>query len=539
MTRRAGGREESDERERRVRLRLTVAVPAAVVFVALAAGVGAVGLLRITVPEVEADGNALLWAHLTVAGFAVLSGAGAWLFARRLHQTFWQLVDEVRGRLEGERSVPAADGGAGGPVSGSDGERLSGPVEEYELVRRTLGAYLQRVDRYRLDAELLEEIQEAVLVLDGDGRIRRANRRAVEMLGVAGDDRDDEGGHRGAGSLRGRRLQGLIPDGPDGLPLRSFVRRALDYASSEDAPRREAALREEVTMGGDDGEARAIRAKAHFPASGDRESGRSEQAGPDRAPGGRAGRERILLALSPVSEEERAAVERERRNRLAELGMLVAEVAHEVRNPLGGLRGMVDLLAEDLPDADGRREMLQTIGGQVEEVTRYLDEILDYAQPRQLELGPVDLREVAEAAVAEVRGLAEEEGVELELDGEARARLRADRRRLKQVLVNLLQNGIQHAPKGGRVSVALGAAESDDAGPPAAEVSVFNTGSFLPEERRAEVFQPFVTTNEGGTGLGLTVSRYLVNLHGGSIRVESEEDVGTTFRVRLPAGEDS
>lgn len=485
-----------EERERRVRLRLTLAVPAAVVFTALAAGAGAVGILRILVPEIEARGNALLWAYGTVAGLAVLAGAGAWLFARRLHQTFWSLVEEVRVRLEG------SDGAA---------RRPSGPMQEYDLVRRTLDEYLRRVDHYRWDAAVLEEIQDAVLVLDGEGRVRHANRRAIRMLRGESDGRGER-----RDALQGRPLEELLPGSADHLPLRSFVRRALEYADREPGGRHEATLREDVSFSPDGGEPRAVRARAHIPEA-----------------------RRVVLSLTPASEEEQAARQRERRNRLAELGTLVSEVAHEVRNPLGGLRGMLDLLDEDLPERDGRREVLRNIAARVDEVTEYLDEILDYAQPRQLETEDTDARRVAESGAGEVRGLAAERGVEVELAGRESLELRADPRRLRQVVVNLIQNAVEHTPQGGRVTVRVERSErapagGDGARERVAEISVHNTGSFLPEERRSEVFQPFVTTREEGTGLGLTVSRYLATLHGGSIDVESERDAGTTFTLRIP-----
>lgn len=504
----AGAEATGEERERRVRLRLTVAVPAAVVFVALAAGAGAVSLLRILVPEVEANGRALLWAYATVAGFAVLAGGGAWLFARRLHQTFWRLVDDVRVRLEGD-----AAGGNGGEEDSP--ARPQGPVQEYELVRRTLDEYLRRVDHYRWDAAVLEEIDEAVVVLNVDGRVRHANRRAAELLaGTGGGEADWRE------TLRGRALETILPDTADHLPLRSFLRRALELADRQGGESHETTLREDLSLAPDDGsEPRAMRARAHIPGGG-----------------------RVVLSLSSVSEEEQAERQRERRNRLAELGTLVAEVAHEIRNPLGGLRGMVGLLDEELPERDGRREVLRGIADRVDEVTSYLDEILDYAQPRQLQKEEVDARRQAEAAVEEVRALAEEREVEVAVAGRESFGLRADPRRLRQVLVNLLQNAVEHAPEGGRVSVRVEREEGGegDGGEPAAdgvtEISVHNPGSFISEDRRSEVFQPFVTTREDGTGLGLTVSQYLVTLHGGSIGVESDEETGTTFTVRLPAG---
>lgn len=499
------------DRERRVRLRLTLAIPAAVVFVALAAGAGAVSILRILVPAVEASDRALLWAYGSVAGFAVLSGAGAWLFARRLHQTFWRLVDEVRVRLEGDTTN--GNGGDREDGEGGAAARPRGPMQEYELVRRTLDGYLRRVDHYRWDAEVLEEIDEAVVVLDGDGRVQHANRRAGELLAGGGDAETEW-----RETLPGRSLETFLPDTAEHLPLRSFVRRSLEFAGREGEGRHETTLREDLTLAPAGGAPQAVRARAHIP-----------------------GDHRVVLALSPVSEEEQAERQRERRNRLAELGTLVAEVAHEIRNPLGGLRGMVGLLDEELPERDGRREVLRSIAERVDEVTSYLDEILDYAQPRQLEKEEVDARREAEAAVREVRALAEEREVEVSVEGRESVGLRADPRRLRQVLVNLLQNAVEHTPEGGRVTIRVEREDGpgDEGGEPSgdgvAEISVHNPDSFVPEDRRSEIFQPFVTTREDGTGLGLTVSRYLVTLHGGSIGVESDRETGTTATVRLPA----
>lgn len=487
------------------RLRLVVGVPVTVSLVALAAGVGAINLLLWFEPGLG-ETRARMWATLLVVAFSLLAGGVGWWVVRVLQRPLEELIREVDRRIEERPGRPPAEEG---------GEVLS-PADEVARAHRTVDGYLELLDEYRLTSALLEGFEQAVVCLDPRGTILHANRRAADLLAP------------GDGKLEGRRFRDVVPDRPGNLPLRSFVRECLEQLSGWEGPGRRTVVARKMVVESTAGEGKAVRVRAHFSPGGfglGAGAGGGDGSGAEDGPAGRAA---LLLALEPAVEGETGAVRREHRDRLAALGTLVAEVAHEVRNPLGSLRGMTELLADDLSSGDPKRKHLEALTERVDEVVRYLDEVLDYAQPRRLELEAVDLPSLARETLESIRPTAADEEVELKEEVEP-VELRADPRRLRQVLDNLLRNAVEHAGPGGRVTLRGRLAEDGTA-----TVEVHNTGSYIPEERRSEIFRPFVTGRDGGTGLGLSLSRYLVRLHGGRIEVESGPEAGTLFRIRLP-----
>jgi signal transduction histidine kinase len=220
-----------------------------------------------------------------------------------------------------------------------------------------------------------------------------------------------------------------------------------------------------------------------------------------------------------------------RGERLATVGNLAAAVAHEIRNPLNAVSmGIQRLRAEFEPaERDEYRRMVDLVQGEVRRLNGIVEEFLSLARPIQLrpELVPVA------ALLDEIRQLVEPQarqaGIELEQAlMPSLPDIRADRDRIKQVLLNLVLNGIEAMPTGGRLT--LGAAASSAA----LTLMVTDTGSGIPPELLPRVFEPYVTTKTRGLGLGLAIARRIVEAHGGRIEAESQVGQGTSFRITLP-----
>jgi signal transduction histidine kinase len=220
-----------------------------------------------------------------------------------------------------------------------------------------------------------------------------------------------------------------------------------------------------------------------------------------------------------------------RGERLATVGNLAAAVAHEIRNPLNAVSmGIQRLRAEFEPaERDEYRRMVDLVQGEVRRLNGIVQEFLSLARPLQLrpELVPVA------ALLDEIRQLVEPQarqaGIELEQAlPPSLPDIRADRDRIKQVLLNLVLNAIEAMPTGGRLT--LGAAASSAA----LTLRVTDTGSGIPPELLPRVFEPYVTTKTRGLGLGLAIARRIVEAHGGRIEAESQVGQGTSFRVTLP-----
>ena len=215
---------------------------------------------------------------------------------------------------------------------------------------------------------------------------------------------------------------------------------------------------------------------------------------------------------------------------------LVANVSHELRTPISALRALLENLIDGVEPVE--RATLETTLRQVERLGGLVEQLLELSK---LESGAVplarariDLRPVVEQVLEESRPQAESHGVGLALDGDAEVGLRADEHRLHQVVANLVSNAVRHSPEGGRVSVWIA---GDDG---KARLEVGDEGPGIPAEEAERVFERFYrsdharTATEGGSGLGLAIARWIVELHGGTIRAEPVEPHGCRMVVELP-----
>lgn len=233
-----------------------------------------------------------------------------------------------------------------------------------------------------------------------------------------------------------------------------------------------------------------------------------------------------------LAEQERRA---DQAARLAELGTFTSAIAHEVRNPLGVLSACVRVLEYEDVDEETVEEMREQIG----RASEFLDELLAYGRPRELNLRMLELGDVVDLAISSARqaldGIAEQVEFARELD-EAPTPLEADQAQLTQVLVILFENALLALDDTEASCVRVSAARRGRR----VHIVVEDDGPGLPDELRARLFEPFVTgrKREGkrtGTGLGLAIARRIVERHGGAIAaVDSEELGGAKFVIDLP-----
>jgi len=213
----------------------------------------------------------------------------------------------------------------------------------------------------------------------------------------------------------------------------------------------------------------------------------------------------------------------ERRTREAEhlavLGTFSATVAHEVRNPLSAVRLTIQMLARRMPE-EGQ---LTVLAQELERLDLIVDELLSYARGMTVTLQSVDLAVESAAALALLRRQADHAGVELRLAGTGQAQ--ADPRRLRQLLLNLVLNGIQAVQSGGGSAVVVTVADGC--------LEVADDGPGLTRDLLARLAQPFATTRTDGTGLGLHLARAIVEAHGGSFSHQSVNPNGACFVCRF------
>lgn len=244
-----------------------------------------------------------------------------------------------------------------------------------------------------------------------------------------------------------------------------------------------------------------------------------------------------LTQLRDLEEEMR------RKEWLASLGEMSAGMAHEIRNPLGALAGAMQMLRKD-SQADETSQRLVEIA--VREATRLnaiITEFLQYARPPALQLVECDLNKVLaetfDLVQHEARARANITVVMVPCSGTLPAQV--DQDQMKQVFWNLAVNAFDAMPKGGQLTVAIGCRKVDVVGRKAEviEVSFHDMGEGIPKKNLDKIFLPFFTTKKSGSGLGLAAVHRIVDLHGGWIKVESEEGMGTRFGVCLPRTADA
>lgn len=212
----------------------------------------------------------------------------------------------------------------------------------------------------------------------------------------------------------------------------------------------------------------------------------------------------------------------------AQLRQMLAGVAHEIRNPLGGIEIYAGLIADDLPDGDPRKAHIRKVIGEVKTLDRIISEFLDFARPTHPAptLTPVSrlAEEVAFLLALEMAAA----GVRYVQDTPEGLQVRVDPEQVKRALLNLMKNGVQAVRGGGVLTVRARASGEWVA------VEVCDTGPGMSPEVQARAFEPFFTTREQGTGLGLAIVKKIAEENGGTVAVESEAGKGTTFQMTLP-----
>lgn len=247
----------------------------------------------------------------------------------------------------------------------------------------------------------------------------------------------------------------------------------------------------------------------------------------------------VAERLATVLENSKLYEKIRERDRLAALGEMAAGLAHEIRNPLGAIKGAVQCLEPSrLPAEDG--EFLEVIVEEVNRLNGVVTAFLDYARPLKQSFGPTDLNEVVTRTVRLIQNdIPENITLAVELN-EALPRVDGDAEQLKQVLINLVQNAVQAlGGQPGRIVVRTVRldrfGEFRSGGTDSVEVQVSDDGPGVPAEQQQHLFVPFYTTKQKGTGLGLAICQRIVKSHGGGISVQSKAGEGTTFSIRLPA----
>ncbi|MDQ4030048.1 MAG: ATP-binding protein, partial [Actinomycetota bacterium] len=241
--------------------------------------------------------------------------------------------------------------------------------------------------------------------------------------------------------------------------------------------------------------------------------------------------ERVINLVTDLSERRRFEQQLVQSSKLASIGELAAGVAHEINNPLFAILGLVEfLLKESAPGTKAHERLLlvQQTGLEIKEIVRAL---LDFARERSDEFERVPLERIVRQTLDLVRKTSAKKGIEIiERYPDEELAVNASANQLKQVVLNLVTNAQHAMPDGGTITVEVA---RDGRW---ATATVADTGTGIPAAALEKIFDPFFTTKRdvGGTGLGLSVSLGIAQMHGGELVAASDEGAGASFTVRVP-----
>ncbi len=378
--------------------------------------------------------------------------------------------------------------------------RLVRQVASLERANVELSAALQELRAYYED--LLSSLQDGVIILDPSGRVVWLNQAAEELTGFSGSQ------------IAGRAV-GEVFAPPS--PLSSLVAKTADLGRSH--------ADFDATLTRADGGRLTVSAVASLV---------SNPRGENRG---------VVLVLRDLSRVRELEEQLQRSDRLAALGILAAGMAHEVRNPLVGVRAAAQLMEREPGFPSSLREFTGIIIREVDRLNRLVDGLLAFAGRRPLRLLPCNVNQIVEEALRlESAGLqGGGVGVLRKYDPEVPP-VAGDPDRLLQVFLNLIRNGTEAMAGGGgelAVRTRYERLAPQCGGRAAAVVEIADRGPGIPPELQGKLFNPFFTTKHRGTGLGLPISQRIVEEHGGAIEVQSQMGQGTVFRVLLPIATDT
>lgn len=247
-----------------------------------------------------------------------------------------------------------------------------------------------------------------------------------------------------------------------------------------------------------------------------------------------------IVLLRDIKHRRELEEDLKRADRLALVGTLAAGLAHEVRNPLGGIKGAAQLLRRSIEGNAAVRDFTEIMIHEVDRVNQLIEQLLDLSRPAQLSLAPINIHEVLEqVALLESQTIGDREIAIRKRFDPSLPPIRGDRSQLTQVFLNLVKNAFQAMERGGVLTITT-RLETDyhvheqGAGPNRfIWVDIADEGGGIREENLPHIFSPFFTTKINGTGLGLATCYRIIKEHGGTIRVESTEGKGSTFKVLL------
>ncbi len=228
--------------------------------------------------------------------------------------------------------------------------------------------------------------------------------------------------------------------------------------------------------------------------------------------------------------EELFSKQMEKAEHLASIGELAAGLAHEIKNPIAGMKGALEIINQKTDSSNPNKEIFTEMLLQIDKINKVIHDLLSYAKPKEMNKRVVDPNEAVNNAIKLARTQISDKEIDIQfksLTNRTRALIDADK--IQEVILNLMVNSISAINNKGRISIELHKKNQKEL-----EIFFSDDGMGIKQEHMSQIFNPFFTTKNRGTGLGLSICKKIIEAHNGSIEVKSKSKEGTTFSIRLP-----
>ncbi len=248
----------------------------------------------------------------------------------------------------------------------------------------------------------------------------------------------------------------------------------------------------------------------------------------------------IILIFQDITKILQMEDQVRRQERLASVGSLAAGIAHEIRNPLASLSGSIQVLQGELDLKGDNRHLMEIVVRETDRLNTIITEFLEYARPKSASAEQLNLSSLLSETCILLKNCREfNTGLKIQCDIDKNVSIRGDGQRLRQVFWNLLINACQAMPTGGEIAIRVRPHSRVDDQSIWCDIVISDSGQGIDHGNLNKIFDPFFTTKADGTGLGLAIAYRIIEDHGGSISVISQEGRGTTFTIHLPMVEET
>jgi PAS domain S-box-containing protein len=480
---------------KKYRFRLVIGLPIVVICFTVAAGYFPIGMIDYYLTRVERPFELrplLLSLKITVLGITLVATALAIMISMYIVRPVERIIQEME-NLAGE---------AGNKTSNGDDQKEEPRTDdEIDRLSRLYKETFVPMKGYLTTADLFLQMTEGMVSLNVDGKVAFLNAHMEKLLGIQRQ------------RYIGKHYADIFPNPARNIEIHGLIE---DVLHSTTPQTRDILV---WTPGGRDVFVRTTVSPA---------TGKNKEA------------MGVVLLFQDIEEFARMRDQLRRMDVLASIGGTITGMAHEVKTPLGYIRGLAELIKEDLPREASQQKYISSIIESVDRLNVMVEEILSLASVKVDNSTAYDPKTLVREAIVYVREMVTANNLRLIEDyPQSPSPIKVDRQKLVETFINILRNACEAAPRGAALNIRIRPVilgHSSDIDQDTLMFEFHNEGSYIDPATKEKLFTPFFTTKKKGTGLGLAISKQIIEAHGGAIQVESDPHTGTLFRIMLPAG---